>query len=207
MKFTRKTAISIIIILVFLTSSLVVFSQFFNNSLSAEVVVFETSLGSFEVQLDRQKAPLTVENFVKYVKTGFYNGTVFHRVESGFVIQGGGFTAAGTEKATSTPIKLESNNGLKNLVGTIAMARTSDPNSATSQFYINLVDNTRLDYSTTNKGYAVFGKVVSGMDVIHKIAAVKIKTRMIYLADYNMTYPFENWPEQDIVIKKASVKP
>ena len=207
MKFTRKTVISVIIILVFLTSSLVVFSQFFNNSLSAEVVVFETSLGNFEVQLDRQKAPLTVENFVKYVKTGFYNGTVFHRVESGFVIQGGDFTAAGTEKATSTPIKLESNNGLKNLVGTIAMARTSDPNSATSQFYLNLVDNTRLDYSTTNKGYAVFGKVVSGMDVIHKIAAVKIKTRMIYLADYNMTYPFENWPEQDIVIKKASVKP
>jgi peptidyl-prolyl cis-trans isomerase A (cyclophilin A) len=207
MKFTRKTTISVIIILVFLTSSLVVFSQFFNNTVSTEVIVFETSLGNFEVQMDRPRAPLTVENFVRYVKTGFYNGTVFHRVESGFVIQGGGFTTTGEEKATDNPIKLESNNGLKNLKGTIAMARTNDPNSATSQFYINLIDNNGLDYSTSSKGYAVFGKVISGMDVISSIAQVKTKTRMIFFANLNATYPFNYWPEQDIVINKAYVKP
>jgi len=135
-------------------------------------VVFETSLGSFVVQLDRQRAPLTVNNFLHYVDSGFYNGTVFHRVVPGFVIQGGGFTTAYVEKKTGAPIPNESGNGLSNLRATIAMAREDDPHSATAQFYINLVDNRKLDPRTDRWGYAVFGQVVQGMNVVDKIAAV-----------------------------------
>jgi cyclophilin family peptidyl-prolyl cis-trans isomerase len=134
-------------------------------------VAFETSLGTFVVQLDMERAPLTVKNFLHYVQTGFYNGTIFHRVIPGFVIQGGGLTTAYLEKRTEAPIPNESGNGLSNLRGTIAMARETDPHSATAQFYINLVDNRKLDPRPDRWGYAVFGQVVQGMDVVDKIAA------------------------------------
>jgi peptidyl-prolyl cis-trans isomerase A (cyclophilin A) len=136
-------------------------------------VLFKTSLGDIKVELDPAKAPKTVDNFLSYVRAGHYNGTVFHRVIPGFMVQGGGFTPDMQEKATKAPIPLESKNGLKNLTGTIAMARTNDPNSATSQFFINVVDNANLDFPKPDgNGYAVFGKVVSGMDVVHKIESV-----------------------------------
>jgi len=139
---------------------------------TAPEVRIVTSEGDFVVQLDPMRAPITVRNFLEYVKSGFYDGTIFHRVVPGFVIQGGGFTTDYKEKKTRDPIPNESGNGLSNLRGTIAMARTRDPHSATSQFYINLADNTKLDPSAARWGYAVFGKVVSGMDVVDKIASV-----------------------------------
>jgi len=136
-------------------------------------VLFKTSLGDFKVELDPAKAPKTVDNFLSYVRAGHYNGTVFHRVIPGFMVQGGGFTPELKEKPTNAPIPLESKNGLKNLAGTLAMARTSDPNSATSQFFINTVNNANLDFPNPDgNGYAVFGKVVSGMDVVQKIESV-----------------------------------
>jgi len=205
MKFSRKAIISIAVIVVLTASGLVVLSQFIGQP--TEIVVFETSMGTIEIQLDRQHAPITVNNFVTYVKAGFYDGTVFHRVMPGFVIQGGGFSLNGTEKATNAPIKLESNNGLKNLAGTIAMARTSTSDSATSQFYINLVDNANLDYSTNNAGYAVFGKVISGMDVVNQIAKTQTATRSIFLPAYNQTIPYDNWPVKDVIINRAYMKP
>lgn len=205
MKFSRKAIISIAVIVVLTASGLVVLSQFFGQP--TEIVVLETSMGTIEIQLDRQHAPLTVNNFVTYVKAGFYDGTIFHRVMPGFVIQGGGFSVNGTEKATRVPIKLESNNGLKNLAGTIAMARTNLEDSATSEFYINLIDNSDLDYSSTNPGYAVFGKVVSGADVVVQIVKVQTATRNIFIPAYNQTYPFDNWPVQDIIITHAYMKP
>jgi peptidyl-prolyl cis-trans isomerase A (cyclophilin A) len=206
MKFSRKALISILIIVVLATSSFVVWSQFL--SAPTEIAVLETSMGTIEIQLERQKAPVTVDNFVKYVKTGFYDGTVIHRVKPGFVIQGGGYHTANVSKTTNAPIKLESHNGLKNSVGTIAMARTNVADSATSQFFINLADNTDLDYvSASNPGYAVFGKVVSGIEVVNNIVKVPTETRSIFLPDYNMTYPFDDWPKQDIVIIKAYMKP
>ena len=135
-----------------------------------------TNHGKIVAELDMGKAPKTVENFIQYAKDGFYNDTIFHRVIRNFMIQGGGFTARMEQKKTRDPIGIESANGLKNLRGTIAMARTSDPNSATSQFFINLVDNKNLDYTNptlNGYGYAVFGKVISGMDVVDKIAKGK----------------------------------
>ena len=129
-------------------------------------VTIETSKGSIELELDAAKAPITVANFVSYVKKGHYDGLIFHRVIPGFMIQGGGFTADMNQKSVDAPIKIESKNGLKNARGTIAMARTDEPNSATSEFFINVVDNLFLDYKKdVNLGYAVFGKVVQGMDV------------------------------------------
>lgn len=133
-----------------------------------------TSMGAVVFELNPTKAPLSVDNFLKYVSSGFYNGTIFHRVIPNFVVQAGGFTSGLTQMTpTYGPITLESNNGLSNLTGTLAMARTTDPNSATSQFYVNLVDNKNLDYtSSANPGYAVFGKVASGLDVINAIGAL-----------------------------------
>lgn len=137
------------------------------------VVVFETSEGSFEVELYEDKSPITVKNFLGYVDDKFYDGTIFHRIIDGFMIQGGGFTPDMKQKPTKAPIPLESKNGLKNERGTIAMARTSVPDSATSQFFINVVDNPRLDYPNPDgNGYAVFGKVVAGMEVVDKIRVV-----------------------------------
>ena len=133
------------------------------------VVRFETSLGGFTVELYPEKAPISVANFLRYVDSGFYAGTIFHRVISGFMIQGGGFTPDMVKKDTNAPIPLEVGKGLSNLQGTIAMARTSDPNSATSQFFVNVVNNHRLD--NLGGGYAVFGKVIEGMETVNKIRA------------------------------------
>lgn len=133
----------------------------------------ETSHGSMEVELFEDKAPITVKNFLAYVEQGFFDDTVFHRVIPNFMIQGGGFTADMKQKKTADPIANEAKNGLSNKRGTLAMARTSDINSATAQFFINLSDNTFLDHSERDFGYAVFGEVTSGMEVVDKIAAVK----------------------------------
>jgi cyclophilin family peptidyl-prolyl cis-trans isomerase len=133
-------------------------------------VLFKTSKGDFVVELDEVKAPKSVDNFLTYVKSNFYSGTIFHRVINGFMVQGGGFTKDLQQKATRPPIEIESKNGLKNYKYTIAMARTSDPNSATSQFFINVKDNAMLDYpSRDGFGYTVFGKVISGMATIDEI--------------------------------------
>ncbi|PMS30126.1 peptidyl-prolyl cis-trans isomerase A (cyclophilin A) [Trinickia symbiotica] len=159
-------------------------------------VLLKTSDGDIRLELYPDKAPKTVANFLDYVKSGQYNGTIFHRVIPGFMIQGGGYTQAFQEKPTRAPIPIESRNGLKNAVGTIAMARTSDPNSATDQFFINTVDNAGLDYPNPDgNGYAVFGKVVSGMDVVKKIEGTPTTTRG----------PMADVPQKPIVIESASV--
>ena len=145
------------------------------------VVLLSTSLGSISLELDPVKAPVTVNNFLNYVNGNFYNNTIFHRVIADFVIQGGGYTPGSPnptpKTATQPPIALESNNGLSNLRGTLAMARTSEPTSATSQFYINVVDNLSLDYKSVEEpGYAVFGKVTAGMEVVDAISVVPTRS-------------------------------
>lgn len=139
-------------------------------------VLIKTNLGDIKVELYPEKAPETVKNFLQYVNDGFYSHTIFHRVINGFMIQGGGFTADMKQKPVRAPIKIESNNGLSNKRGSIAMARTNDPNSATAQFFINVVDNKMLDYTSSDArgyGYTVFGQVVEGMDTVDKIRKVK----------------------------------
>jgi len=164
--------------LVKLAVSLLTLSLYFTVAIADDnlpQVLVKTNMGDFVIELDKQKAPASVANFLGYVNEGFYNGTVFHRVIDGFMIQGGGFNQDLTKKNTRAPIKNEANNGLKNLKGTLAMARTNDPHSATAQFFINVVNNGFLDYkSATSRGwgYAVFGKVVQGLDVIEKIRKV-----------------------------------
>lgn len=153
----------------------------------------KTNMGTMVIELYPDRAPETVKNFQQYVQSGFYNGTVFHRVIPGFMIQGGGFTADLQYKPPREPIRNEANNGLKNTAGTIAMARTADPNSATSQFFINVVDNPMLDYREGNPGYAVFGKVISGTDVAQKIVNVPTTARP----------PHQNVPVQPVVIESA----
>jgi peptidyl-prolyl cis-trans isomerase A (cyclophilin A) len=142
-----------------------------------DTVVFKTSLGDLTIALFNRAAPVTVKNFLAYVDSGFYNGTIFHRVIPGFVIQGGGYNKNLVRRPTFPPIKNESDNGLKNERGTLSMARTQDPNSATSQFFVSLVDNSGLDFKGEGTGYAVFGKVIAGMDVVDKIAKVQTETR------------------------------
>jgi cyclophilin family peptidyl-prolyl cis-trans isomerase len=142
------------------------------------MIEFKTSKGSFTVQLFDKQAPISVENFLKYVNEGFYDGTIFHRVIPGFMIQGGGMTEDMKSKSNHAPIKNEATNGLKNKRGTLAMARTNVVDSATSQFFVNLVDNDFLDHrGTSNYGYAVFGRIASGMEVVDAIAAVKTGQR------------------------------
>ncbi|WP_201608910.1 peptidylprolyl isomerase [Psychrobacter immobilis] len=139
------------------------------------VVELDTNMGAIVIELNEKKAPKTVENFLNYVKSGHYDGTIFHRIIDGFMIQGGGMDAEMNEKATNAPVENEADNGLKNDKGTIAMARTQDPHSATSQFFINVKDNDFLNHSGKNMqgwGYTVFGKVTSGMDVIEKMRGV-----------------------------------
>lgn len=157
------------------------------------IVIMETSKGNIEIELYPEKAPITVANFLEYVDSNFYSNLIFHRVISGFMIQGGGFESNGSQKQTKSPIKLETNKGLSNLAGTIAMARTKVLDSATSQFFINTVDNLGLDYSTQDPGYAVFGKVISGMDVVYEIEKVETTTKSGH----------ENWPVEDVVILKV----
>ena len=137
------------------------------------VVVIKTSKGEIRLELESEKAPVTVKNFLAYVDAGFYDGTIFHRVIDGFMIQGGGFTQDMTQKPTNAPIKNEADNGLKNARGTIAMARTSVVDSATAQFFINLVDNAMLNHGARDFGYAVFGRVTQGLDVVDAIAKVR----------------------------------
>jgi cyclophilin family peptidyl-prolyl cis-trans isomerase len=137
------------------------------------MIEFKTNKGTFTVELLHDEAPISAENFQAYAEAGFFDGTIFHRVIPGFVIQGGGFTPDMQQKKTNAPIKNEATNGLKNKRGTLSMARTNDINSATSQFFVNLVDNAFLDHSPGNYGYAVFGKVTAGLEVIDAIAAVK----------------------------------
>lgn len=136
------------------------------------MVVFQTSLGEFTVKLFADEAPITVENFLRYVDDGFFDGLIFHRVIPGFMIQGGGFTPDMQQKSGRPPIQNEANNGLKNKRGTLSMARTNDIHSATSQFFINVADNVFLDHGSRDFGYAVFAEVTDGMDVVDKIAAV-----------------------------------
>ena len=139
------------------------------------VVVLETSMGTLKIALDRDKAPQSVDNFLQYVRSGHYDGTIFHRVIPRFMAQAGGFDANMKQKPTRPPIRNEARNGLHNRRGTVAMARTSDPNSATAQFFINVKDNLGLDFSPRDAGYAVFGEVVEGMAVVDKIVAVPTK--------------------------------
>jgi cyclophilin family peptidyl-prolyl cis-trans isomerase len=144
------------------------------------VVVIETSAGTITAELFKDRAPVSVANFLQYARDRFYDGTIWHRVVSGYVIQGGGYTPEMAERATRAPIQNEATNGLSNRRGTLAMARTRQPRSATSQFYINLVDNGSLDhrgFSPDDFGYAVFGRVLQGMDVVEKIAAVRVGPR------------------------------
>jgi cyclophilin family peptidyl-prolyl cis-trans isomerase len=162
-------------------------------------VIVETSMGDFKIELDPVSAPETVQNFLGYVDDKFYDGTIFHRVISNFMIQGGGFEPGLKEKPTKAPIKNEAANGLSNLRGTIAMARTNNPNSATAQFYINLVDNSQaLDPRAGSAGYCVFGHVVDGMDVVDKIRRVETGTVVL---DPVRKIEHENVPRQDVVIK------
>jgi len=164
----------------------------------SNVVKLETSMGNIVIELNEQAAPVTVKNFLGYVEAGFYDGTIFHRVIPGFMIQGGGFTKQMAEKDTRAPIINEAKNGLSNEKGTIAMARTSDPDSATAQFFINHRDNDFLNYIDDNKaGYAVFGKVTEGMDVVDAIASVKTTTRN----------GMEDVPVEPVIIQSAKVVP
>ena len=141
------------------------------------MIVFETTLGNFTVEFHEKEAPLSVANFLKYVDDGFFDGTIFHRIVPGFVIQGGGFTPDMEQKRTQPPVKNEADNGLKNERGPLSMARTNDVNSATSQFFVNLKDNDFLDHKRGNFGYAVFARVTEGMQVIDQIAAVETGRR------------------------------
>jgi peptidyl-prolyl cis-trans isomerase A (cyclophilin A) len=160
-----------------------------------EVTQNRTPLGTITVALDRDKAPVSVQNFLDYVTAGHYDGTVFHRVMPGFMIQGGGYTPEMEEKPTRPAIVNEAKNGLRNSRGTLAMARLNDPNSATSQFFINLRDNHRLDFGIDGAGYAVFGQVVEGMDIVDRIAMVPRTSRGQH----------ENVPEVPIIIRHAKL--
>lgn len=163
-----------------------------------EMVTMTTSFGIIELELDSGHAPITVQNFVQYLESGYYNDTLFHRVIPSFMIQGGGMSTGLIEKETQAPIENEANNGLKNLRGTIAMARTNEPHSATAQFFINLKDNSFLDHSektTAGWGYTVFGRVISGLDVVDQIAAVETGS-----VGYHDDVPLE-----DVLIKRIQM--
>ena len=166
---------------------------------SNPIVELETTMGNIEIELYPEKAPKTVENFLKYVNDGFYDGTVFHRVIKGFMVQCGGFDKDMEQKKTRSQIAIESDNGLKNARGTIAMARTSNPNSATSQFFINAKDNDFLNYTastTQGYGYTVFGKVIKGMETVDKIETAKTSSQN----------QMDDVPVSNIIIQKAAEK-
>ena len=167
------------------------------------VVVMETSKGNIKIELYADKAPITVKNFLGYVDDKFYDGLIFHRVIPNFMVQGGGFEPGVKEKKTKDPIKNEAANGLENKRGTIAMARTGEPDSATAQFYINLKDNAFLDRANARDGvgYCVFGKVIDGMDVVDKIAQARTGNKVGEVRGRQV--PFSDVPEEDIVIKSV----
>jgi peptidyl-prolyl cis-trans isomerase A (cyclophilin A) len=188
--FMKKSTITFIILGILII--LIILGTFIKMAKSETInVKIETNMGNISLELDKAHAPITVENFLKYVNSSFYTNTTFHRIIENFMIQGGGMDLNGNEKQTYAPIKLESKNGLKNLRGTVAMARTMIPDSATSQFFINTRDNDFLNYGFRDEGYAVFGKVTSGMDVVDKIAAVEVDG--------------EDKPLKDVVILKVSL--
>lgn len=165
---------------------------------TASQVMLETSMGNIVIALNAEVAPESVENFVEYVEAGFYDGTIFHRVIDGFMIQGGGFTGEMSKKATRDPIVNEADNGLRNSRGTVAMARTADPHSATAQFFINTADNAFLDHQGKNPqgwGYAVFGQVIDGLDVVDAIGKVETGRQGM----------FSDVPMEPVVIQRASV--
>lgn len=186
--FTRRVAVVALAMAAFVPAAF---------AAQATQVKVDTNVGAFVIELNAKAAPKTVENFLAYVKSGFYKNTLFHRVIPNFMIQGGGFVMGMEEKDTRAPIALESRNGLSNVRGTIAMARTNDPNSATSQFFINVRDNRFLDANQAQdgNGYAVFGKVVSGMSTVDAIARVKT---------HSVGY-YDDVPIRDVVIKNMSV--
>jgi cyclophilin family peptidyl-prolyl cis-trans isomerase len=158
-----------------------------------EVTQGRVALGRIVIALNPEKAPLSVDNFLQYVRAGHYDGTVFHRVMPNFMIQGGGYTPELVEKPTRPPIKNEARNGLRNVRGSVAMARTNDPNSATSQFFINVRDNHRLDFGISGAGYAVFGEVVEGLEIADRISVTPTTTRSIH----------QNAPQTSVVIRQA----
>lgn len=163
---------------------------------ASPTVEMQTSMGTILIELDSEKAPKTVQNFLQYAKDGFYNGTIFHRVIEGFMIQAGGFTKNMDQKPTGSQILNEAKNGLRNERGTIAMARRAEPHSATSQFFINHQDNAgQLDYPLNGGGYAVFGKVTQGMDVVDKIAKVPTGNRSLY----------QNVPLEPVIIQSVKI--
>jgi len=178
---------------------------------TSNIVKLQTSMGNIVIELNRQAAPVTVQNFLGYVNAGFYDGTIFHRVIPGFMIQGGGFTVQMAEKKTLDPIINEARNGLSNLRGTVAMARKPHPDSATCQFFINHSDNEFLNYIDESKaGYAVFGKVIEGMDVVDAIAAVKTTIRSATMNDSNgrpIETKLEDVPIEPIIIQSVKVVP
>lgn len=177
----------------FMTTSLILASgHLFANTM----VDMKTSMGNIEIELFDDKAPVSAKNFESYVKSNFYTGTIFHRVIPGFMVQGGGLEANMVEKSTKAPIVNEASNGLKNTRGTLAMARTSDPNSASSQFFINVADNNFLNKSAMDAGYAVFGKVTKGMDIVDKIVSVPT-------GNYGM---HQNVPKQPVKIISVQIK-
>tara|TARA_R110002072_G_scaffold64203_2_gene159295 strand:+ start:141090 stop:141656 length:567 start_codon:yes stop_codon:yes gene_type:complete len=179
-------------------SFLLLFSQL-TFSKGNPVVEMSTNKGTIEIELYKEKAPITVKNFLKYVKSNFYNGTIFHRVIDNFMIQGGGYTTNLVKKKTNEPIKNEATNKIQNTVGTIAMARTSNVNSATAQFFINVADNSFLNHRGTDSssyGYAVFGRVIKGMSVVNQIKKAATKSNG----------PFANLPTENIVIKSVKLK-
>jgi len=162
------------------------------------MILLKTNFGDIKIELNHEKAPRTAANFEKYVKEGYYDGVIFHRIIDNFMIQGGGFEPGMVNKETEMPIENEADNGLKNTVGTLAMARTMDPHSASAQFFINVSDNEFLNHtskSTQGWGYAVFGEVIEGMDVVNRIKAVKTTTRMGH----------QDVPVEDVIIEKAEI--
>ena len=186
----RKQIIFIVFILLFTITS--------NIQAETTMVKMETNQGTIMLELDADNAPITVANFLAYTKEGFYDGTIYHRVISNFMIQGGGFNEDMSQKSTKDPIQNEANNGLKNDNGTIAMARTGDPHSATAQFFINVKDNDFLNFSSETQqgwGYAVFGKVTEGMDVVNKIKDTATTTKG----------PYQDVPAEPIIIEKVSI--
>ena len=202
MKLTKKTVMTAVVLFLFSSSIiLMAVDTLFREPELKEITVLETSLGVIEIELDRGKAPVTVDNFVTYVEEGFYDGLVFHRVIKSFMIQGGGLQPDGTSREVNDPIRNEARNGLKNERGAIAMARTSNPDSATSQFFINTVDNAGLDYPNPDGyGYAVFGKVVEGLEVVDAIESASTSGKA---TPYGV---MSDWPVTDIVIVRAYMK-
>ena len=161
-------------------------------------VRLKTSIGEIVLALDAEKAPKTVENFAQYVRDGFYDGTLFHRAIDGFMVQGGGFEPGMREKTTRAPIENEANNGLSNTVGSVAMARTPDPHSASAQFFINVEDNTFLDFTAANErgwGYCVFGRVLEGMDIVNRMSTAETTSREGH----------DDVPAEDVILEKAEV--